>query len=52
MADNFGWKYISVGSLLKQQVDRKTELGQKIHTAWKEHRYGKSDSNVTVVVKD
>lgn len=41
LADSFGWKCISTGALLKQEVDKKTELGKKIQESHKAYQYGK-----------
>lgn len=32
-ADSFGWRCINVGYLLKSEVEKKTEMGQKIYNS-------------------
>ena len=39
IADHFNWKPINVGSLLKMEVEKKTELGAKILNASKKYHY-------------
>ena len=41
IADSFSWKLISTELILKQEVDKKTELGKKISEAQKAFTYGK-----------
>lgn len=41
LADSFGWKYISPGQLMRNEVDKKTELGKKISEAQKAYHFGK-----------
>jgi adenylate kinase family enzyme len=41
LADHMGWKCISTGDVLRKEVTKKTEAGQKIKTAFSEYRFGK-----------
>jgi adenylate kinase family enzyme len=41
LADQFGWKCISTGDLLRKEVLKKSEVGKKIQDAFKNYQYGK-----------
>ena len=42
LAEQFGWKCISTGDLLRKEVLKKSEVGKKIQDAFKNYQYGKS----------
>jgi adenylate kinase family enzyme len=41
LADTLGWKSIHPGQLMRNEVDKKTELGKKISDAQKAYHFGK-----------
>ena len=41
LAENFNWKCIQTGYLLKMEIEKKTEAGKKIAEAQKAYHYGK-----------
>ena len=42
LKEQFTWKAIHTGELLKQQAEKKTDLGKKISDSLKSYQYGKS----------
>ena len=41
IAEENGWQSIQTGSLLKEEVSKKTELGKKISEAQKAYHFGR-----------
>lgn len=41
ISEQFGWKCIDTGDLLRKEVLKKSELGKKIQDAFKSYRFGK-----------
>ena len=48
IADQFGWKCITTGDLLRKEVAKKTETGKKVQEAFQAFQYGKS-TNLSVI---
>jgi adenylate kinase family enzyme len=40
IADQFGWKCISTGELLKNEVKKKSEIGKKVQESFQAFQYG------------
>lgn len=41
LKETFSWKVIHTGELLKQQADKKTDVGKLIQDSFKSYQYGK-----------
>ena len=41
IADQFGWKCITTGELLRKEVQKKSETGKKVQEAFQAFQYGK-----------
>ena len=41
IADQFGWKSINTGELLKNEVKKKSEIGKKVQESFAAFQYGK-----------
>ena len=41
LAEQFGWKCITTGDLLRKEILKKSELGKKIQDSFKSYQYGK-----------
>ena len=41
LKEQFSWKVIHTGELLKAQVEKKTEVGKLINESFKSYQYGK-----------
>ena len=42
LADYFGWKYISVGDILRKEQQKKSDDGNRISECFKNFKLGKS----------
>ena len=40
LAEYFNWTCISIGDLLKKEVNKKSEIGKSISASLKDYRYG------------
>ena len=47
VGDKASWRVVSPGTLLKKEVEKKSETGKRIQQCWNEFHYGKC--NFTVV---
>ena len=45
IADQFGWKCITTGELLRKEVSKKTETGKKVQEAFSAFQYGKLNNS-------
>jgi hypothetical protein len=50
LADTLGWKSIHPGQLMRNEVDKKTELGKKISDAQKSYHFGKLHINKALFI--